>query len=99
MLALVAYGIINVIHTDVAGGILPRTFHAAQRLDNIPTSWYVLYLEGVSTTRTERNSPMSTTASSLVTRDQSLFARSADPVSTQARGFSWAVTPSAASAP
>ncbi len=32
---------------------------------------------------------MSTTASSLVTRGQSLFARSADPVSTQARGFSW----------
>jgi len=32
---------------------------------------------------------MSSTASSLVTRGQSLFARSADPVSTQARGFSW----------
>ena len=32
---------------------------------------------------------MSSTASSLVTRRQSLFARSADPVSTQARGFSW----------
>src|SRR6266566_2837970 len=32
---------------------------------------------------------MSTTASSLVTPGQSLFARSADPVSTQARGFSW----------
>ncbi|HEY8766885.1 MAG TPA: DUF6069 family protein [Dehalococcoidia bacterium] len=32
---------------------------------------------------------MSTTASSLVTRGQSLFAPSADPVSTQARGFSW----------
>jgi hypothetical protein len=33
---------------------------------------------------------MSTTASSLVTRSgQSLFVRSADPVSTQARGFSW----------
>src|SRR5437868_8526032 len=33
---------------------------------------------------------MSSTASSLVTRGQSLFARSADPVSTRARGFSWA---------
>src|SRR5437868_10615392 len=32
---------------------------------------------------------MSSTASSLVTRGQSLFARSADRVSTQARGFSW----------
>ncbi|MDQ6876378.1 MAG: DUF6069 family protein [Candidatus Dormibacteraeota bacterium] len=32
---------------------------------------------------------MSSTASSLVTRSQSLFARSADSVSTQARGFSW----------
>jgi len=32
---------------------------------------------------------MSSTASSLVTRGQFLFARSADPVSTQARGFSW----------
>ena len=32
---------------------------------------------------------MSSTASSLVTRGQSLFARSADPVSTQTRGFSW----------
>jgi hypothetical protein len=32
---------------------------------------------------------MSTTASSLVTRGQSLFARSADPASTQARAFSW----------
>jgi hypothetical protein len=32
---------------------------------------------------------MSSTASSLVTRGQSLFVRSADPVSTQARGFSW----------
>ena len=32
---------------------------------------------------------MSTTASSLVTRGQSLFARSANPPSTQARGFSW----------
>ena len=32
---------------------------------------------------------MSSTASSLVTRGQSLFARSADPVSTQACGFSW----------
>ena len=32
---------------------------------------------------------MSTTASSLVTPGQSLFARSADPVSTQPRGFRW----------
>jgi len=32
---------------------------------------------------------MSSTASSLVTPGQSQFARSADPVSTQARGFSW----------